>query len=429
MLSLETENKISKLLLSIADAESTVEFSRQTLNNQIAFDSYNLFRLIDTEGKGFIDSVNLSDFFLRHSLYVSSYEIQQIIFNYDSDRDLSLNYTEFLSLISTDKSYSSKNSSYKVYDSIPYDVEFSFIRLLEKEISFIRLVTLSVKDLNLRYDFTIHEAFRALDGLGADNINSDSIRKFLIRNYITPSEQDCISIIKRFDLNKDYRVDFNDFRSFLSSYSKDYLFLSTHSIRSPIRELRQTYYSPIKKVVYCSPRRCYSPLRYYYSPLESRKYITPIRIASPIKVISPKRYYISNSSNSFINKQSSPKRIESPERIKTENKIESQLKTPESQSIYQSSNKISYEEELFIGYLKELFIVETSLEENKNELSLKSDYNIEVLFTIFERFNKNYISENDFKEGLNNYFGLFPTFDEIALLFKRYDNEKNLSLG
>ena len=53
---------------------------------------------------------------------------------------------------------------------------------------------------------------------------------------------------------------------------------------------------------------------------------------------------------------------------------------------------------------------------------------MEDVFTIFEKFNKGFISEYDFKDGLNRYFSLFPLSDEISVLFKRYDNEKNLSL-
>lgn len=127
----------------------------------------------------------------------------------------------------------------------------------------------------------------------------------------------------------------------------------------------------------------------------------------------------------------SPKRVTSPPRNKTgtgftENNSFSnsgQLTKPDSGLKYPS-----YEEEVFLTYVKDLISIENSLEINKNEIALKSDFNMEDVFSIFEKFNKGYISEFDLKDGLNSYFGLFPLLEEISALFKRYDTEKLGSL-
>lgn len=90
--------------------------------------------------------------------------------------------------------------------SVPYDVEFSFVRLLEKELDYGRCLNAAIRELNLRYDFNITDAFRSLDVYNVDNLSTDSIRKFLIRNLITPSESDLTNIIKRLDIDRDFRV-------------------------------------------------------------------------------------------------------------------------------------------------------------------------------------------------------------------------------
>lgn len=62
MLSLGTENLITKLLLIIADGEKAVEIIRQVLADQIDFEPYNTFCYLDREGKNYIDEYNIHDF-------------------------------------------------------------------------------------------------------------------------------------------------------------------------------------------------------------------------------------------------------------------------------------------------------------------------------------------------------------------------------
>ena len=128
MLSAETESRLAKMLLILADGEAAVEVSRQLLGNQLGFDPYNLFRLLDTESKGWVDSVNLVDFLRRHSVYAGTTEAQLVVFQYDSDLSGTLSYTEFLNMILSDRHSYLRNSSQLNSYPVPYDVEFSFLR-------------------------------------------------------------------------------------------------------------------------------------------------------------------------------------------------------------------------------------------------------------------------------------------------------------
>lgn len=429
MLSVETEKRLSSLLLNLANAEASVEVTRQVLGNQIGFDPYMTFRLLDVEGKGYIDSVNLVDYLRRHSIYASNFEAQQIIFHYDADLSATLNYGEFLNLVVSEKNILLRNSStsFRSYEPVPYDVEFSLVRLLEKELDFVKSMNNSIREINLRYDFNVIDAFRTLDTLGIDNINTESVRKFLIRNFITPSEQDVINIVKRLDIDRDYRVTYTEFKNLFSSYSAGYTSSPTTVLYSPIR---RTYYSPVKTKLYCSPRRCYSPLRSYYSPVKTTYY-------SPVRSQSPQRTNLSNTgfksssplrtrTNEVLSR--SPKRVDSPLRSKTNFGNSVGGNSTGFSSIKSESKYLTYEEEIFQNYLRELIIAESSLESGKNEVSLKSDFNMEDVFSIFEKYNKGYISEFDFKEGLNSYFGVFPLLEDLSLVYKRYDTERNGSL-
>jgi hypothetical protein len=62
MLSIETEARLAKLFLNIADGEKAVEKSRQLLGDQLDFDPYQTFKKLDLESKNYVDEFNIVDF-------------------------------------------------------------------------------------------------------------------------------------------------------------------------------------------------------------------------------------------------------------------------------------------------------------------------------------------------------------------------------
>jgi Ca2+-binding EF-hand superfamily protein len=459
MLSAETESRLSKLLLTLADGEAAVETTRLLLANQLGFDPYNLFRLLDTESKGWLDAVNIVDFLRRNSVFTGTFEAQQVIFHFDADGSGTLSYSEFLNLAVSERNTLLRNSnfgsSYRSYGSVPYDVEFSFVRLLEKEIDLVKNLNVAIRDLNLRYDFNVMEAFKSMDVYNLDTLNAEGLRKFLLRNFVTPSETDLVNIVRRLDLDRDYRVTYTELKKLVSAYSSGFTtYTSSNTYYSPERRTRyyspeRTYFSPYRTRLYCSPRRCYSPLRTYYSPPRT---IVPYSSIISTKRDSPKNMNLSNLNQSLNQTKTnsplrntvrsvevisrSPQRVNSPPRTKTgfysssnENNFNLSTKVDLNSSVISSTNRyLSYEEEVFQNYLRDLIAVESNVEINKNEVALKSDFNMEDVFSVFEKYRRGFVSEFDLKDGLNGYFGVFPLLEEISTLFKRYDTEKNGSL-
>jgi Ca2+-binding EF-hand superfamily protein len=471
MLSSETDSRLAKMLLVLADGEASVEVTRQVLANQIGFDAYSLFKLIDTEGKGWVDSVNIVDFLRAHHVYASSFDAQNIIYHYDADCNSTLNYSEFVNLVVSERNTVLRNSSlsnvsYKSVQHVSYDIELSCVRLLEKELDFVKCLHGSVRDLNLRYDFNVLDAFKSMDIYNLDNLSTDSLRKFLIRNFITPSESDLTNIFKRLDVDRDFRVNYNEFKALATAYTsgtpsntytKDLSYTSYYSplrrhYYSPLREpyyspLREPYYSPLRRSyyyspfrtrLYCSPRKCYSPLRTFYSPPKKIEPYSSLRSNANLNSTMSKT---NGDLNKSVNKTSSPlrnttskslvgnspRRVNSPQRNVTvvkETNLNTSVNNLNSTVISSSLRYPSYEEEVFINYLRELIAVENSLEVNKNEVALKNDFNMEDAFSIFEKYNKGHLTEFDLKDGLNGYFGLFPLLEEVSTLYKRYDTEK-----
>jgi Ca2+-binding EF-hand superfamily protein len=88
-----------------------------------------------------------------------------------------------------------------------------------------------------------------------------------------------------------------------------------------------------------------------------------------------------------------------------------------------NKNKNEYEEGQFIDYLKEAMMHESKIEKLKIDLSLRSDFNWEEVFRIFELEGRGFLSKEDLIIGFNK-FGIYPKDLDISLLLKRYDLKK-----
>ena len=62
MISIETEARIAKLLLTLSDGEREVETIRHVLAKQSGFDAYNIFRFLDKNLKNNIDEYDIFSF-------------------------------------------------------------------------------------------------------------------------------------------------------------------------------------------------------------------------------------------------------------------------------------------------------------------------------------------------------------------------------
>lgn len=83
----------------------------------------------------------------------------------------------------------------------------------------------------------------------------------------------------------------------------------------------------------------------------------------------------------------------------------------------------------FINYIEFLLEKEKDNISNKDKLSLREDVTLKDLFLVFDYNKKNNISKNEFKSVCKKLFGLYPTSDQIILVFKRYDKNKDDNLN
>ena len=134
-----------------------------------------------------------------------------------------------------------------------------------------------------------------------------------------------------------------------------------------------------------------------------------------------------NKNDIIINNKSNNITIDNNEQIKnTNNNIISSyesLKNSIDNNNINNKNKNQYEENQFIDYLKQAMLHESKIEQLKIELSLRSDFNWEKVFRIFELEGRGYLPKEDLIIGFNK-FGLYPKDSDISLLLKRYDLKK-----
>ncbi len=88
-----------------------------------------------------------------------------------------------------------------------------------------------------------------------------------------------------------------------------------------------------------------------------------------------------------------------------------------------NKNKNEYEKNQFIEYLKQAMLHESKIEQLKINLSLRSDFNWEQVFRIFELEGRGFLSKEDLIIGFNK-FGIYPKDSDISLILKRYDLKK-----
>ena len=83
----------------------------------------------------------------------------------------------------------------------------------------------------------------------------------------------------------------------------------------------------------------------------------------------------------------------------------------------------------FVKYIQFLVAKEKKTIDSKDKLCLREDITLKGLFYIFDYNKKNCVSKNEFKSVCRKLFGLYPTSDQIFLVFKRYDKNKDNNLN
>ena len=472
MCSIETEKRIAKLFIILAEGERTVEISRQVLSDLKEFDSYQIFKNLDIERKNKIDAYNIIDYLRNKGIYASEEEAQLIILFYDQDYDTYLSFSEFINLIQSEK-IEQKASCRSSNSELSYNVDYSFYKLLEKEVDLARNILYALKDIKCRYDFNIHNIFHSVKSF--NSITPDSVRNFLEKNEITYLEADIKSIIKRLDLNKDGRIDLCEFHALLGFPNCAFCCPCTRCDSCGTRycdscftecpcyihennnniNYRQNLNNNSVQMNNNKINTLYNLNNY------NNNYTMPpqrnINLSQPLNNINKYNtsYNINEDNNDYNNQgeqkvskslsiRMSPERKYGPIEVDlcdnckqipcicnktSQNKEEinfndnSQTNNNTNNMIQNNSSLNDFEKNQFNEFLKLLMNVEKDIEQKKIDLVLHSDFNCEDAFRIFEKNGRGFLTKDDLKYGLY-LLGINASDFVIDLLFKRFDLQK-----
>ena len=430
MYSSETEKKLGKLLMILAEGERTIEISRQVLSDLKEFDSFQIFKNIDIEDKNKIDCYSIINFLRIKGIYCTEEEASLIILFYDQDYDNVLSYPEFINVIQSEKSLKN-NLNKPPKDKIPFDVDYSLGKLLEKEVELSRKFIYALKDIKCRYDFNIHNLYHKIKYF--NSITNESLRAFFQKNEVSFLESDIKLILKRLDLNKDGIIDLCEFHALLGFPDCIYC-CPCLSCNSCGKCLCESCYNNIpcyshgtiqnKKNNKNDFDEKYNYNYYSMGNILNENIILPHQLESSRNLNSVNKYETSFDNN---NKEIERKNISKGLAIRTSprrnyNPIEINLNKND------NLNLNIKEKNQFNDFLKLLMSAESQIEEAKIELAKKEDFSCADAFKIFVKDNNDYITKDDLKYGL---FLLDLNVDDfiINLLFKRFDLNKKDELS
>ena len=216
--------KVGTLLSTLSEAEKDIDISRQILNENFDFEPYMIFTYLDRENKNKITIDDIIYYLNLKNIYVSKEEANKIISFYDEDKDNQLSYMEFIYLIQSSKHIINVNGNLynrKVYENkkISQNVEYSFIQLLDKELSLVRRIFSLINEIKSQGDYDIEKLFNLMKIY--TNITAEGIDRFfteILQKPINRQSNFIRNIIKRIDINNDGRIDLNEFKNFFNTY-------------------------------------------------------------------------------------------------------------------------------------------------------------------------------------------------------------------
>ena len=216
--------KVGTLLSTLSEAEKDIDISRQILNENFDFEPYMIFTYLDRENKNKIAIDDIIYYLNLKNIYVSKEEANKIISFYDEDKDNQLSYMEFIYLIQSSKHIINVNGNLynrKVYENkkISQNVEYSFIQLLDKELSLVRRIFSLINEIKSQGDYDIEKLFNLMKIY--TNITAEGIDKYfteILQKPINRQSNFIRNIIKRIDINNDGRIDLNEFKNFFNTY-------------------------------------------------------------------------------------------------------------------------------------------------------------------------------------------------------------------
>lgn len=192
--------------------EKDIEIQRECLFSHENFSTFDAFKVIDAQGKGYITAEDLDNVAQQFSLdFISADAIVNI---FDRDGDGQLNYSEFA------KSITPKNSNYLSYPQRsfikpPYDVKI-YQKECFDEIGHIYATAIRAEnilaDIRQHLQIDAEELFKQIDEFRFGYISTNTLTRYLKQNCAYKiNEAENQLILSRYDKDGDYKISLDEF--------------------------------------------------------------------------------------------------------------------------------------------------------------------------------------------------------------------------
>ena len=210
MLSIDTDRKLAEIFLDISTQEREVEERRYYLSKNMDFEPASVFKALDQLEIGSISSSEVQDFLQKHHVFCSNDEAYLVIRQYDTNMDGRLSFQEFVqfSLPCTNPGLRQLSLSRRGFFTT--EVEYLFRNLLQAEVLFHRTIEGLKREIVLRPDFNLLEAFRSVDIRNSSSIDRTALMVFL-RRYRAVVDEDLDAIFRRVDNDGDGIINYSEF--------------------------------------------------------------------------------------------------------------------------------------------------------------------------------------------------------------------------
>ena len=427
------------------------------IRNTNNFTTYEAFMGI-TKGNKYLDEEFLIHFLEHH---YSNEEIKNLIYLFDMDNDNLISYDEFQDFFIPLLQYNEEidiNKKEEIYNN-EINVENNDIVNFEKSGKCIINKNTVNNNLNNNENNNNNEEIENKEEINENNndniqiennenidMNEDEQKNNEIiennHNINNLEDDKKLNISKEEEKNDNYEINLSsdDYDNYCNFYRKTRQILSSSSKKNEINDNKNSEnenpnFNKIKNIdiPVSEKEKELNNINNFTcrEKTESEKgNSSPKKIILNINSNDLENYSLSNDYNNIISKDNTNnKNILSDCNILSSNNEFNNISKEHKSEINKSKENINKSISNFIKYIQFLLIKEKHTLDLKDNLSLREDISLKNLFCIFDYNKKNKISKKEFKVVCKKIFGLYPTSDQINLVYKRYDKDKDNNLN
>jgi Ca2+-binding EF-hand superfamily protein len=219
LLAEKTKKLLKKLLLKIAKSELDLELKRQYLASNEHMEPYALFTRIDRNADGFISPMELLHFLRDNNVHdMTEADCYYTVKFFDADEDGRLHFPDFMQLVlpcdnnvlratATQR----PNTQINPGDFLTLDVERDLAALLVAEIELHRGSEKVKQQLESQPDYSSEAVYQCIDDWGYGFVDTRNLYRFFKNCRSKATEEDCVALIRRFDLDADSKLSRDEF--------------------------------------------------------------------------------------------------------------------------------------------------------------------------------------------------------------------------